>query len=469
MSYSTKKSTLVKRILSALAAGVLGFTSMALSPITASAALSNDNAAFMKAMGAGWNLGNSLDANDISGLGSETCWSNPKTTKAMIQKVHDAGFQSIRIPVSWANHMDGDYQIDYEWMSRVKEVVDYAYNDGMYVILNTHHDNLYNWQHGIGYYPDDAHRDESLKFLGEVWTQISYRFAGYGDRLIFETMNEPRLRGTGAEWWFDTNNPSRECVRAVQLINEYNQKCVDTIRAAGSGNKTRYIMVPGYVASHFNALDSRFVLPTDPVTTNRNRIAVSIHAYRPYELCLTDLANDKTAFDSAGKKELDEMFVNINSKFLSKGVPVIIGETGISDKNNPAARKEWLKYYYTLGKRYSVPCFLWDNNTVGGSDRGENHGHLDRTTLTWRDPQNIEAIMSVMKSGGTGTVIYGDVTNDGEVDTEDIARMQQYISHWGVTVDIRAADVNADGEIDTEDIARLQQYVSKWAVKLGVP
>lgn len=465
---SVKKCT--GKLLAALAAAVLGLTSMSLSPVTASAALADDTAAYMKAMGAGWNLGNSLEANDISGLDSETCWSNPKTTKAMIKKVHEAGFQSIRIPVSWSNHMDERCHIDTAWLARVKEVVDYAYDDGMYVILNTHHDNLCNWQHGIGYYPDEAHKEESLTFIFMGWNQIADYFKNYGDRLIFETLNEPRLRGTGgAEWWFDTNNPSQECVKAVEMINDYNQKCVEVIRSTGSNNKTRYIMVPGYVASHFNALDSRFVLPADPVKTNKNRIAVSIHAYRPYELCLTDSANDKTAFDSAGKKELDEMFANINSKFLSKGVPVIIGETGISDKNNPSARREWLKYYYTLGKKYSVPCFLWDNNTVGGNDRGENHGHLDRSTLTWRDPQNIEAIMSVMKPGGSGTsvVLYGDVNSDGKVDTYDIARMQQYLSHWSVGINENASDVNNDGVVNDYDLAKLQQFLSHWNVKLG--
>ena len=94
----------------------------------------------VKAMGAGWNLGNTLDATG-KGLGSDEVWGNPKTTQEMIDFVKDQGFTTIRIPITWGRHMDSNYQIDRDWMNRVKEVVDYAYNDGLYVIINIHHDN----------------------------------------------------------------------------------------------------------------------------------------------------------------------------------------------------------------------------------------------------------------------------------------------------------------------------------------
>ena len=159
------KSNFVKRGASALLAAAVTASVSAALPVTASADVSGDTKTFLQNMGAGWILGNSLDATG-TGLGSETSWGNPKTTKEMIDAVHDAGFNTIRIPVSWGKHTSGsEYTIDSAWMARVKEVVNYAYDDGMYVILNIHHDNSNAKDKTIYYYPDSKHKEASLKFL----------------------------------------------------------------------------------------------------------------------------------------------------------------------------------------------------------------------------------------------------------------------------------------------------------------
>ncbi|MDE7288226.1 MAG: glycoside hydrolase family 5 protein, partial [Oscillospiraceae bacterium] len=99
---------------------------------------------FVKKITVGWNLGNTLDSHSCDWLADkldlETGWGNPKTTKAMIKTVKDAGFNTVRIPVSWGEHMDSKGKIDKKWLDRVQEVVDYAYSQNMYVIINSHHD-----------------------------------------------------------------------------------------------------------------------------------------------------------------------------------------------------------------------------------------------------------------------------------------------------------------------------------------
>ena len=461
------------RLLSAVTAAVMGVTMIASCPMKAEEQLSDANITFMKKMGAGWNLGNSLDANSgdwntVHSARSETAWGNPEVTPEMIKKVHDAGFQSIRIPVSWANHMNDNYQIDSAWMTRVKQVVDYAYNDGMYVILNTHHDNLHSWENGVGYYPDSAHEEASIKFVNKVWTQIADEFKDYGDRLIFETLNEPRLRDTGSEWWFDPANPDDSAKKAMEIINELNSEAVKTIRSRGGKNSTRYIMVPAYVASHFNALGNYFKLPEDTVKSNKNRIAVSVHAYRPNELCLR---GSKTDFNDSDRRELDNLFADLNSKFLSKGVPVIIGEMGISDKNNDSVRKEWFRYYYTLSKNYNIPCFVWDNNSGADGEDGERHGHLYREGLTWRDPDIIKTITDIMKTENQDdpppAKLYGDVDGSGAVNLVDLGVLQRYLANWKIEINAELADVNCDGKVDLYDLGLLQRYLCNWNIILG--
>ena len=146
------------------------------------------------AMGFGWNLGNSLDAyttDSNEGLSSETNWGNPKTTEAMINKLVSKGFKSIRVPVTWHNHLiDKKYTIDPNWMKRVKAVVDLCIKKGLYVMLNVHHDQADSGlSYGKGYYPRNSQKTESEKFLLNVWSQIALAFNnGYDNHLIFEAL-----------------------------------------------------------------------------------------------------------------------------------------------------------------------------------------------------------------------------------------------------------------------------------------
>ena len=153
----------------------------------------NEAMALMRAMKCGWNLGNTFDAFDgytrySEGAGMETLWVGAKTTRKLISAVKEAGFNAIRIPVSWHNHVDGNNRIDTDWMARVHQVAGFALEEGMYVIVNVHHDNDQGW-----FYPDNAHYERSAAYLSSVWAQMAEAFSDCGDHLILESMNEPRL------------------------------------------------------------------------------------------------------------------------------------------------------------------------------------------------------------------------------------------------------------------------------------
>ena len=154
-------------------------------------------------MGTGWNLGNTLEGHQNYAVG-ETVWQNAKTTKAFVKYVHDAGFNTIRIPVTWGNMINADYSINEEWMNRVQDVVDYATAENMYVVLNIHHDGTDNNSDYKGTYGDEKYShgwlditsdDETVwsgvktKFAG-VWKTIAERFKNYDEHLILESMNE---------------------------------------------------------------------------------------------------------------------------------------------------------------------------------------------------------------------------------------------------------------------------------------
>lgn len=331
---------------------------------------------FAKSMKLGWNLGNTLDATGTSTLSSETSWGQPPVTKELIDLVSECGFTSIRIPVSWGKHTDADYTIDEEWLDRVNVIVDYAYDAGLYIILNSHHDNDF-------YYPSEEKLEEGKRYMTAIWSQIAERFADYDERLVFESMNEPRLTGTNIEWWFSENDAKG--IESIECIVKLNQVFVDTVRAAGGKNATRYLMVPSNAASAGNALNAAFEMPSDP----SNRLLVSVHAYSPYDFAMNEKGYKQ--WDGSKDSEIVDFMSKLDEKFTKNGYGVVIGEFGATNKDNLEARVSWADSYTRIAAEYGISCFLWDN---GGTKVGsENFGMINRITMQLSFPEILEAML----------------------------------------------------------------------------
>lgn len=345
----------------------------------------NEALRFTRSMGAGWNLGNTFDATNDSifgnDLGIETYWGNPKTTQDMIKALKEAGFSTLRLPVSWHNHVNKDFVINTPWLDRVQEVVDYAIDLDMYVILNTHHDVYPQY-----YYPSSEHMETASRYITSIWSQVAERFQDYDHRLIFESMNEPRLKNTGYEWNFQAN--SKECQDAANCINQLNQLFVDTVRAAGGYNADRYLMLPTYGAATGSANLDAFQFPAD---TAENKIIVSVHAYTPYSFALDLNGTDK--FTVSQLSEIIIFMNNLYDRYIANGIPVVIGEYGaLNKKDNLQDRVDFTSFYVATAAGRGIPCCWWDNGGFTGN--GELFGLLNRRTCTFAYPEIVEAIIS---------------------------------------------------------------------------
>lgn len=338
----------------------------------------------------GWNLGNTLDATG-TGLSSETSWGNPYTTPELIQLIKDAGFNAVRIPTTWEKHMDESYNIDPEWLARVKEVVDYAYERDMYVILNMHHEEWYQ--------PYAENQEAIAEQLTAAWTQIAEAFKGYDERLIFEGMNEPRWKNTEWEW-----NGGNEEGRAV--VNYLNGVFVDAVRATGGNNEHRFLMICPYAANSGESALAALEIPDD------KNIIVSVHAYIPYTFALAENGTHLWVEEKAASvNDINTLAEVLDRLFISKGIAVIIGETGAmnryytvtldetvegtaeaktTSKANTEYRAAWAEYYFGKFKELGIPCFWWDN---GAFFSGETFGLVDRDMLNWRYPEVVDGIM----------------------------------------------------------------------------
>ncbi|MCM1054754.1 MAG: glycoside hydrolase family 5 protein [Bacteroides sp.] len=336
----------------------------------------------VKEMTIGWNLGDTLDVcqADRDGDGrinehaeegeevDETLWGNVMTTPELFDKLKESGINSVRIPVTWRDHLDENDNIKTAWLDRVQEVVDYAIDRGFYVIVNMHHDGGGDPQFGAWIIETaQSDYDKFYARYSKMWKQIAERFKDYSDYLIFESMNEVG---------FDSL-PKND---AYALINKINQDFVDIIRASGGNNEKRHLLIAGYWTDIAETCDARYKMPTDTVD---DRLILSVHYYTPWEFCI---AGSKKTWGSEAEIKLMTDKVNLlNSNFVEKGVPVIIGE--YAGGGSAMEHTFFCEYFAKLCHDIGIPCFLWDNG-----------GNFDRTAYQWR----VNGLMEGLKRATSG-------------------------------------------------------------------
>lgn len=333
-------------------------------------------------MGIGINLGNTFDCagdwHSMDGIpeGVETAWGSPIINKDIIQAYADAGFGVMRLPVSWSSLMDEDGNIDEPWLDRIDEVVGWILDTGMYCILNSHHDS---WPDRI---MED--REKGMKIYENVWTQVATRFDKYGEKLMFESMNE-----VGFDKIWNRYGGTEGKQEAYDLFNQMNKRFVEIVRSTGKNNPKRHLLIASYWTDIERACDDMYILPDDPA----NRIAVSVHYYTPSTLCILDKDADwgKAQTEWGSEKdyeELNTLMDMMKENFVDKGIPVIIGEYGCFGKNKTKEVKQLWTYEVAKATRQRKMCpILWD--TPGDE--------MDRREKKLRDPEFIQKLVNIGK------------------------------------------------------------------------
>ena len=348
---------------------------------------------FVRAMGYGINLGNTLEScgnwlhtTNVSTY--ETAWGSPIIMRETIQGYADGGFGVLRIPVAWSNVMsdDGNYTISPNYIARVHEVVEWTLDSGMYAIINIHYDN--GW---VNTFPENE--EENMKRFKLMWTQIAEAFNDFDERLMFESQNEEL--GWNSIWnqWSGTNGEEKR--KSYDLVNRVNQAFVDVVRGTEGTNSRRHLLISGYNTDVGLTCDELFKMPNDPA----GRLAVSVHYYDPSTLTIleedADWGKAKTTWgDSADIAGLERNVQMLKTRFIDNGVPVIVGEYGCFGKNK--TRETIESYLLDVSTRlYAIGAcpILWD--TTGDE--------YDRTAYTFRRPEFIEKLLEPIKYGADRT------------------------------------------------------------------
>ncbi|MCY1143655.1 cellulase family glycosylhydrolase [Actinoplanes sp. Pm04-4] len=356
-------------------------------------------------MGAGWNLGNQLEASN-NGIPSETAWGNPVITQALINRVKASGFRTIRIPVSYLGNIGSgpDYTITAAWLNRIEEVVKYAYDQGLYVVINMHGDG-YKSVGGSWLICDAADQTTIRAKYQKVWQQVATRFASYNDHLILESMNE--------EFDGQYGNPTQPC---YSNINAYNQIFVDTVRRTGGVNASRWLLVPGWNTNiDYTVGNYGFALPTDQyrsssIPSGEQRLMISVHYYDPWDFTGQEDGNitqwgpnatNPAKTSTWGQADyLDGQLKKVRDTFVARGYPVLVGEYGSIDKTaadstNNRYRADYARTLVSTAKKYGAATAYWDN----GYNGAYGFGLFNRSTATVTQQGIIDAIITA--AGGT--------------------------------------------------------------------
>ena len=421
----------------------------------------------VKNMGVGWNLGNTLDANNQSiadfsnagywgqqGLDSETCWGQPKTTRELIHMMKEAGFGAIRVPVTWYNHMNANYEVDGQWMARVKEIVDYVIDEGLYCIINVHHDtgadsydgngklNGYHWLKA-----DVDNYSENNVIYAALWAQIALTFKDYDQRLLFEGFNE--MLDANSCWNYPTWSANGQydedaAKKAYQTINGYNSLFVSTVRITGGNNGERNLIINPYAAAsggewgnnkHPQEPLETLELPEDP-----GHLIVEVHSYP-----------NITSGISSAKSGLDWTFNNLKAKIIDRlNVPLIVGEWGTSNVDNGsdyidrrADLIEFCDYFVKKAKENDIATFYW----MGLSDGNA------RSELVFNQPDLAEAITKAYHgSDFDGKYPAAELPSDG------VLFEGEKLLEWGSALEFPATTFANLGPQTKLEITYKQQY-----------
>ena len=326
-------------------------------------------------------VGGALEAFDDQGHVDETAWGNPVLTEAFFQTVKEAGFKSVRIPVSYLDMIDDNNNIVKDRLDRVQKVVDDALDTGLYVIINIHNDGGEGvpgkWIDISLDHEGDAFAKVVAKFSA-AWTQIATRFANYNEALIFEDMNEVMISGK-----YTLNSfTGDELENAYANINELNQEFVDAVRGTGDdANDDRCLIVPGYNTNiditAYGFDEGIFYMPSDTIS---NRLILSVHYYDPYAFTLDE--NGTATWNIDSNTDGKPYMVSQLKKIAKYGYPVYVGEYCAIFKGNIDQVVKYVGAFNEAAKEVSassgvsISTAYWDNGIIGDDNKGS--GIIDR-------------------------------------------------------------------------------------------
>lgn len=284
----------------------------------------------------GINLGNMLEAPNEGEWGLFV-------REEYFDLIREAGFDFVRLPVRWNTHAEQEapYTIDSTFFARVDEVVNWALERQLTVIVDFHHYEEIMWDPW-------SHKD---RYLG-IWQQVAEHYKEYPSSVLFELLNEPNDQLNASLW---------------------NQYLAESLAIVRETNPTRDVII-GPVS--WNAYDwvSTLDVPTDERSTPQGgsvgeHLIVTFHYYLPFQFTHQGaewvdgsdpwLGTTWEGTDSE-KAEITAHFDSVADWAKRKNVRILLGEFGAYSKADPESRARWTEYVRAEAERHGFAWAYWE-------------------------------------------------------------------------------------------------------------
>ena len=411
-------------------------------PIAPDAAGMSSNAMQLAAkIKLGTNIGNTMEAYGCTPA-SETCWGRPMVSAAYVKLVKDSGFDAIRLPVSWDQYADQKTgKISDAWLARVKQVVQYAVDNGLYVVVNIH------WDGGWLEKNITADKQEAVNAKQKAyWEQIATALRDFDEHVLFASANEPDAPDAAA----------------TAILESYHQTFVNAVRSTGGKNAYRVLILQAPQTNIDKAADIWNVMPTDTVA---GRQMAEVHFY-PFSWSIQEKdesyatmfyywgngfhSTTDTTRNSTREEEpyVDAEFARMKAKFVDHGIPVVLGEfeamyrtqlTGDNLALHRASRAYYSQYVAQAALANGMLPFYWEI--------GSEVDLFNRSTPAVNDPQILDSLLA---GAGKGVVLsarpHSWTLDSGAGDTSTGSNMQFNLNLAGATASYTFANpVNLNG------------------------
>ena len=346
-------------------------------------------------MGIGFNMGKVF---------SQSISSNLDTFQRTVDAAVAEGFETIRIPTNWSEHIDENGHLVYtEYAQKVKSFVKYAMDKGVYVILNSHED--------LGFTENsywDLSEVTTEKFKTQytnLWTDIAnlFPYEEFGYRLLFEVTNEPKnYKGPVYSGYKDYQNLSAA---------ERNQKANDGWYFAGRCGNLKYMetlneMFAGlmkdvapdryYLITSYNA---NIIAATEEYSNKNISYGmfvyedINYHGWGNNYLHMPSVNKEKAILSihiydlSQWDNYLARLKESISTNHID--IPIYIGETGMY-WNNKETSGPLLKKMLASARENNISAAIWDDS--------QSMGYINRTTGEWYDKSFMDEIVKAGQS-----------------------------------------------------------------------
>jgi len=344
-------------------------------------------------IGFAWNLGNHFDSMGYAPDAAPATagyWDGAVPTEALYKSLVANGVKTVRIPVTWGpwESEAPEYTINPDFIALVRQNVTWAKDCGLNVILNLHHDEY--WLDIYNATSDEAVNATIMQRIERTWAQVAEAFKDEGDYLFLEAFNEIHAKAEGlAEDW--SGAWARQNEKALEIVNQWNELAVRTIRATGSRNSDRWLVLNGYCGNPALTMDY-LRMPEDAA----GRLMVSVHTYWPVDFTLEDR---RETWGVGEQKEEDEqavigLFRQLSEKYTNHGIPVYLGEFGCdahSTAEGEACRLNYLSLIGQEARKAGIPVIIWDNGQPGAGP--EHHAYFSHN-----DGQVVDGAAPIIKA-----------------------------------------------------------------------